>query len=542
MGLFNKAKSHHIKDYKLNKNYIAKSLKYYVKGKDPYSAIFYGKQRETLINKYKKKSGDIYTSLMKGSCKIYKDLDKDIKEYRKKWKEEILKQVKSNKFPIKNLKKLKKNFTNPELSKNKDEYILAIKNSLNNIYSQYSESKIKTKFADYVSNLLKEKKALFKDKDLRPANIFKSLIRSMDPHSAYLTESEAKSMDGEMDTNKVGLGITLDMVSEGIEVIEVFKDSAAHNAGLKVGDIITRVNSLQAKDYSIQSMVDAIAGPEGSILNITVKRGDKVFDKKIKRKKFEIADAKLQTELLDYKGKKILHLYLPTFYLNPETNKGPAQDIEEALKKHKKDLIILDMRDNGGGYLDQAAETVALFQKNPIVLGQKNKEGKLLILSKESKFVDKTPLIVLINNRSASASEIVAGVLQDYGRALIVGDRQTYGKGTIQHVLPLTGFNFMSELGKIKITSGLFYLPRGLSTQFDGVKADIVIERDFLDNVGERYFENPILSDTVPPMINKVGIQKEIIKKIKKKLKFVENNAEDRVLDRTLQIGKILLD
>jgi carboxyl-terminal processing protease len=189
-----------------------------------------------------------------------------------------------------------------------------------------------------------------------------------------------------------------------------------------------------------------------------------------------IEETKAKAKDFEINGKRIVLINLPAFYFDPQTKEGSTSDVlkvyNEMKAKGKIDGVILDLRYDGGGFLDEAVKLVGLFVKEPVVVQVKSKgEVRKLRASQAPGYIEE-PLVVAINKFSASASEIVAGALKDYGRAIIVGDTQTYGKGTVQSVNPQ--FKSM-ELGSYKITSAQFYTPDGSSTQLKGVTSQIVI-------------------------------------------------------------------
>jgi len=272
-----------------------------------------------------------------------------------------------------------------------------------------------------------------------------------------------------------GLGIEVSMVSGVVKVITPIDDTPASKAGIKSGDYIVKINGEQVQGKSLMEAVNLMRGPVGSSIEITIRRKGLKQAKKVKiiREVIEIQSVVSKTI-----GKDIGYLRLRAFNENSDTQL--KKEIAN-LEKNKKLLgYVFDLRNNPGGLLSQAVRISDFFLDDGEIVstrGRKSKENRKFFAKKGDKIKGK-PLIVLINNGSASASEIVAGALQDHKRAILVGET-TFGKGSVQSIIPL------KNRGAIRLTISKYYLPSGKSISEIGVSPDIkIIEEgdDFLIN------------------------------------------------------------
>ena len=297
------------------------------------------------------------------------------------------------------------------------------------------------------------------------------VLRSLDPYSAYLSPEDLKQMETETSGKFGGLGIEVGMEAGVVKVISPIDNSPADKAGVKAGDYIVKINDTQVQGKTLTEAVDLMRGPVGSSIEITVRRVGKkkslIFN--ITREIIQIASVKSKTY-----DKKIGYLRLTSF------NENSGSQIKTEIKKFKRDKkiesYILDLRNNPGGLLSQAIKISDFFLEDGEIVstkGRQKSENRKWFASSGDLINGKT-LVVLINNGSASASEIVAGALKDHKRAVLVGE-STYGKGSVQSIIPL------KNEGAIRLTISKYYLPSGKSISEVGVAPDISIEEEESD-------------------------------------------------------------
>lgn len=287
------------------------------------------------------------------------------------------------------------------------------------------------------------------------------LLSNLDAHSAYLDEKKFRDLQTQTNGEFGGIGITLGMKDGALTIITPLDDSPAGKAGIKAGDVILKINDQNTLNMSIDDAVNIMRGKAGTPLQLTIyRKGESkpmVFD--LKRDNIKL-DSVIGRKI---DGTNFYYIRVTSF------DKNVASSVDKLLKKAGKiDGVILDLRNNPGGLLNQAVGLTELFVKEGVVVSQKGRaKGENIELKVNGKApYASIPLVVLINGGSASASEIVAGALQDHKRAILVGE-QSFGKGSVQVVL---------ELGKtdaLKLTTAKYYLPSGRTIQAVGVKPDI---------------------------------------------------------------------
>ncbi len=346
-----------------------------------------------------------------------------------------------------------------------------------------------------------------------------AIARAYDPHTSYLPPTTKEDFDIQMSGSLEGIGATLREDDGYIKVVRVIPGSAASRQGqLAADDIILKVaegadDPVDITDTRIRDAVALIRGKKGTEVRLTVKKTDgKRLVIPIIRDVVEIAETfvKGTTVADNQSGRTFGYIKIPSFYrdYSGKTDRNCTDDLRRELKKQRKEKIsglILDLRNNGGGSLADAVSVTGLFIKTGPVVQIRSGSGKIRVLRDDDRSVEYTgPMIVLVNRFSASASEILAGALQDYGRALIVGDEHTHGKGTVQALLDLDrfvnlrGMEKYMPLGAVKVTIQKFYRISGESTQEKGVIPDIILPSrlDGLES-GEKYLDNALPWDHI---------------------------------------------
>ena len=297
-------------------------------------------------------------------------------------------------------------------------------------------------------------------------NAINGALQSLDPYSAYMDSELFESMETDTKGEFGGLGIEVGMEAGVVKVVAPINGTPAARAGLKAGDYIVKINGEQVQGKSLMEAVKLMRGPVGSTIDLTIRRKGikKAFSKTVKREIIEIKS--VESKILK---KNIGYLKLNAF--NSNSSKQLVKEIDKFEKKNEPVGYILDLRNNPGGLLTQAINVTDFFLDDGEILSTKGRkviENRRFFAKKGDKVKGK-PLIVLINQGSASASEIVAGALQDHKRAIVLGEN-TYGKGSVQSVIPL------SDGGGIRLTVSKYYLPSGKSISEVGVAPDIMVE------------------------------------------------------------------
>jgi carboxyl-terminal processing protease len=291
------------------------------------------------------------------------------------------------------------------------------------------------------------------------------VLQSLDPYSAYMNPKLFEDMQTETSGKFGGLGIEVTMESGVVKVISPIDDTPASKAGIKAGDYIVKIDGQQVQGKSLMEAVNLMRGEVGSSIEITIRRKGTKKAKIIKIEREIIEIKSVVSKLIDY---KIAYLRLSSF------NQNSAIQLKKEIgkfEKNKKTIgYIFDLRNNPGGLLSQAIKISDFFLEDGEIVstkGRKIRENRKYFAKKGDKINGK-PLIILINNGSASASEIVAGALQDQKRAILLGE-STYGKGSVQSIIPLR------NKGAIRLTISKYYLPSGKSISDVGVSPDIMV-------------------------------------------------------------------
>jgi carboxyl-terminal processing protease len=292
------------------------------------------------------------------------------------------------------------------------------------------------------------------------------LLQSLDPYSAYMNQKIFEESQTETSGEFGGLGIEVSMEAGVVKVISPIDDTPAAKVGIKAGDYIVKINGEQVLGKTLMEAVNLMRGPVGTDIEITVRRKNlkKAKNFKITREIIEIKS--VVSKLID---DKVGYLRLGAF--NQNSSDQLKKQISKIEKNKKLTGYILDLRNNPGGLLSQAIKVTDFFINDGEIVstkGRKNRENRKFFAKIGDKIKGK-PLIVLINNGSASAAEIVAGALQDHKRAILLGET-TFGKGSVQSIIPL------KNKGAIRLTISKYYLPSGKSISNVGVSPDIMVE------------------------------------------------------------------
>lgn len=356
------------------------------------------------------------------------------------------------------------------------------------------EIEAREKVAKSVNKNFDRLKLKFNDDDR--FNLFINTITSyMDPHSDYFPPVEKRSFDEQMSGKFYGIGASLKEEDGSIKVASLLTGSPAWKSEqIQVGDVVAKVGQgkeepVELTGLAVEDAVKIIRGNKGTEVRLSLKKQDGSL-KVVSIIRDEIVQDEVYVRSAVINGKeKIGYIYLPDFYADYEKPDGHrcAQDVAKEVEKLKAegvDGIVMDLRSNGGGYLPEVVEMVGLFIPEGPIVQVKDREGRPTVLKDNDKSVLYTgPLAVMVNEFSASASEIFAAAIQDYGRGVIIGSSSSYGKGTVQRSIPfgrpLDLFTGRTEYGAIKLTLQKFYRINGGSTQLKGVTPDIVLPDEY---------------------------------------------------------------
>ncbi len=379
-----------------------------------------------------------------------------------------------------------------------------------------------------------------------------------DPHTNYFPPADKENFDISMTGKLEGIGATLSERDGYVKVERIVPGSASYKQGdLKAGDLILKVaqgeeEPVDVVDMKLDDAIQLIRGKKGTEVRLTVKKPDGVIKViPIIREVVVIEETYARSALINHKGKRYGVIQLPSFYADFSSRgrgRNSAGDVRleiEKLKNEKVDGIVLDLRNNGGGSLADAIEMSGLFIASGPIVQVKDSEGNI---NAANDFNPTTlyngPLVVMTNAYSASASEILAAALQDYKRAVILGSKSTFGKGTVQTMVGLNGGRtevFPRGFGDLKVTIQKFYRINGGTTQLKGVEPDVVVP-DIYDGVerGEKEMDYHLAYDEIPSAGYKSYETKAYREAIKSGQKWIKSQKYfDLVEDRAEQIEKI---
>lgn len=343
-----------------------------------------------------------------------------------------------------------------------------------------------------------------------------AIAERFDPHTFYFAPEDKEKFDTSMRGSLEGIGARLQKKSDYIEISELIPGGPAwRGKELEQGDLIMKVaqgteDPVDIAGMRLEDVVKKIKGPKGTEVRLTVKKVDGSIDViSIIREVVEIEETYAKSSIVKKDGKLYGVINLPKFYIDFENqdNRDAAKDVAlevERLKAEGVDGIVMDLRNNGGGSLKTVVDITGLFiPEGPVVQVKSTGRKKDVLSDVDPKVQWDGPLVVLVNNFSASASEIFAAAIQDYNRGIILGSKHTYGKGTVQNVIDLNQFvrnSSFGDLGALKTTTQKFYRINGGSTQKEGVYSDIVMpDRYAYLDMGERDIDNAMPWDKIDP-------------------------------------------
>lgn len=342
-----------------------------------------------------------------------------------------------------------------------------------------------------------------------------SIVEEFDPHTFYFAPQDKDRFDMAMSGKLEGIGARLQKKNDNVKIVEIISGGPAwRGEEVEVGDEILKVKQEDEKEpvsvvgMRLDDAVSLIKGPKGTKVTLTIRKVDGTIEEvEIVRDVVEIEETYAKTSVVKKNDRVYGVINLPKFYFNMEdySERNAASDVKQEiirLKEQGMEGLVLDLRNNGGGSLKTVVDIAGLFIKEgPIVQVKSKLEGQEVLRDTDPSVLWDGPLVILVNELSASASEILAAAMQDYKRAIIIGSKQTYGKGTVQNVLDLNRWvrnSDLGDLGALKITTQKFYRVNGGSTQLEGVKSDVVVPDKFsYIDIGEKDQENPLPWDQI---------------------------------------------
>jgi carboxyl-terminal processing protease len=366
-------------------------------------------------------------------------------------------------------------------------------------------------------------------------HILKAFAKSLDAHTSYYSPEEAYEMRTSLEKQFEGIGVVLRESMDGVVIHDMIKGGPAERSRkISPGDLLVEINGQTIDGIPYEDVLKRLQSDGKEKIQLGFRRSigeseSQVYRIDLKREKIILQDDRVQYSFERFGDGIIGKINLPSFY---ESGEGSSCEIEmrEALRALKRQGnllgLILDMRENSGGFLNQAVKVAGLFVSSGVIVISKYAHGETQYLRDlDGRSYYNGPLVILTSKGSASAAEIVAQALQDYGTGIVVGDDRTYGKGTIQ-------YQTVTDSGAtsfFKVTVGRYYTVSGRSTQIEGVKADIIVPTVYsVLNIGERYLEFPLKNDRIPsaytdPLTdvdsrNKPWFQKNYLPNLQKKL------------------------
>ena len=304
----------------------------------------------------------------------------------------------------------------------------------------------------------------------------RGMLDELDPHSSYLDSSSFDNLQVNTKGEFGGLGIEVSMENGFIKVVTPMDDTPAARAGIEAGDLIIKIGDTPVKGLSLSQAVEKMRGPKGSPVDLTIVREgvDQPLELTVERDIIQVRS--VRSELLEDS-----YAYIRIAQFQANTGRDALKALKKLQKKAELKGVVLDLRNNPGGLLDTSVDVSDIFLDGGLVVYTEGRmtESDFRYEAKPGDVTGGLPVVVLINEGSASASEIVAGALQDHERAVILGTR-SFGKGSVQSVIPIT------DEKAIKLTTALYYTPNGRSIQAEGIAPDIVVERAKITTLKKR--------------------------------------------------------
>lgn len=436
------------------------------------------------------------------------------KELKERWRKQLKFSSIANYHDLKSDQDLRQENLNNMTS---DEREKAFSDENNEILVIKSEKELENEAREVTLRSLEELYDFIDDRQRKDwfSVYINAVVEEFDPHTFYFAPEDKDRFDVQMSGNYEGIGARLQKRMDNILINEIISGGSAWRQNkLEVGDQIMKVrqeneeNAVNVVGMRLDDAVKLIKGPKGTNVILTLKRVDgTIEDLSIPRDVIELEETYAKSSSVEKDGKTFGVINLPKFYINFDDydSRNAASDIKieiERLKEQGMEGLVLDLRNNGGGSLKTVVDMAGLFIKEgPVVQVRTTGEPKEVLSDNDKSIIWDGPLVILVNELSASASEILAAAMQDYKRAIVIGSKQTYGKGTVQNILDLNRMvrnNTNGDMGALKFTTQKFYRINGGSTQLEGVKSDVVVpDRYSYIDIGEKDQENPLPWDQI---------------------------------------------
>ena len=383
-----------------------------------------------------------------------------------------------------------------------------------------------------------------------------SIALQFDPHTSYFAPSAKDRFDQNISGKFEGIGARLTKRNQEVEIVDIISGGPVwRENSLRPGDKILKVSQINETPVDVVGMrlddvIKLIKGPKGTQVILTVKKVDgSVLDVILTRDVIELEEAFAKSTIIEKDNIKYGLINLPRFYVDFQDygNRNAATDVKYEIQKLKKqDVqgIIIDLRNNGGGSLQTVVDMAGYFiEKGPIVQVKSTGGKKQILFDTDNQIEWNGALVLIVNEFSASASEILAAAFQDYRRGIVLGSKQTYGKGTVQNMIDLNKIisgNTYGDLGAMKLTTDKFYRINGGSTQLEGVKSDVIFPNRYsYIEVGEKDQENPLKWDKISPANYDTFINEErFLNIIEKSNKRLESNPFVKLIDEQAKLIK----
>jgi len=494
-----------------------------------YELTFFNLTHERLLKRIEE-SKELYKEVLKTpfDFKLNEEFNTDYeqqnyvsskKEMKERWRQQLKFSAIANYYDIINTQEAEADRLLKIESMSEEEKEKAVSKVLDNDFKVMNETEMEIDARDRISNSLNELYSVIDDRQRKDwfAVFLNAVVVEFDPHTYYFAPEAKDQFDVNMTGSYEGIGARLYKKVDYITISEIISGGSAWRQNkLEVGDVILKVRQEDEEEaVNVVGMrtadaVKYIKGPKGTKVILTLKKVDgTIEDLSIPRDVIELEETYAKSSFVEKEGKTYGVINLPAFYADFEdyNNNNSASDVKkeiERLKAQGMEGLVLDLRNNGGGSLKAVVDMVGLFIKDgPVVQIRSSGEPQQVLKDMDRSITWDGPLVILVNELSASASEILAAAVQDYKRAIVIGSKQTYGKGTVQIVFDLNRMmrvNTNGDMGALKFTTQKFYRINGGSTQLEGVKSDVVVpDRYSYIDIGERDQENPLAWDKIEP-------------------------------------------
>ena len=383
-----------------------------------------------------------------------------------------------------------------------------------------------------------------------------SIALQFDPHTSYYAPSAKDRFDQNISGKFEGIGARLTKRNQEVEIVDIISGGPVwRENSLRPGDKILKVSQTNQTPVDVVGMrlddvIKLIKGPKGTQVILTVKKVDgSIIDVILTRDVIELEEAFAKSTIIEKENIRYGLINLPRFYVDFKDygNRNAATDVKYEIQKLKKQNvqgIIMDLRNNGGGSLQTVVDMAGYFiEDGPIVQVKSTGGKKQILFDMDNQIEWNGALVLIVNEFSASASEILAAAFQDYRRGVVLGSKQTYGKGTVQNMIDLNKIisgNTYGDLGAMKLTTDKFYRINGGSTQLEGVKSDVIFPNRYsYIEVGEKDQENPLKWDKITPAKYETFINEErFLSIIEKSNKRLEGNPYVKLIDEQARLIK----